>query len=419
MRDLTLAELADRHDGARGRAAILVALYWELGGRVHLDARADDHSPVSVTGPGRAQGRGDGVAPSRPHRGHRPSDRRPPGRPRAGYGPGRLPGAAGAGPGSRAPGRPPARPRRHLGPGVGPGGPGSSPGRLLHLAAGDRRQSRDPQADRRGRLPGRSDHRYARDRSSSRTGCDASGPRRSRSTSVQGSSDGCRSTTSILPGTGSTPTRPRPRSSTRVRPDLGPDARTSPDAVGAWIVPRVPPGVPPIPLGFYLRVTGHFDDASAAGCRRAVAFGVPGRGVPLEAQADSVQWCREQFVVSAWQTLLGPEGRPFDPRDPQLHRREFRCCPAGPSPAAGSACRPLTIRIDPAADRPGLDRASWRAAQHPGVRSGVPGPVRPTPGPVDDRRVPGRPRDPRSGQRQARPGTLPDGRGRLVRRPAP
>lgn len=128
---------------------------------------------------------------------------------------------------------------------------------------------------------------------------------------------------------------------------FGPDATTNPDGAGAWIEPRVPPGVAPLPLGLYLRVTGHFDDRSAAGCNRAVAGVVPGRGVPAEAAADSVQWCREQFVVSGWQALLGPEGRPIDPADPQLHRREFRLPPGMLLACGGVGMPPLTIRIDP------------------------------------------------------------------------
>jgi hypothetical protein len=105
--------------------------------------------------------------------------------------------------------------------------------------------------------------------------------------------------------------------------------------------------VAPLPLGLYLRVTGHFDDPTAADCTRAVAVGVPGRGVPVEGQSDSVQWCREQLVVSAWQALLGPEGRPIDPRDPQLHRREFRIPPGVLLACGGVGMPPLTIRIDP------------------------------------------------------------------------
>lgn len=128
---------------------------------------------------------------------------------------------------------------------------------------------------------------------------------------------------------------------------FGPDATTSPQANRGWIEPRVPPDVPPLPLGLYLRVTGQFDDPSAAGCRRAVANAIPGQGPPVEAVADSVAWCREQFVVHSWQALLGPEGRPIDPADPQLHRREFRV-PLGALLACGGVgMPPLTIRIDP------------------------------------------------------------------------
>jgi hypothetical protein len=128
---------------------------------------------------------------------------------------------------------------------------------------------------------------------------------------------------------------------------FGPDATTSPEAAGAWIVPRVSPGVAPIPFGLYVRVTGHFDDASAAGCRRAFVGAPPGRDVPVEAQPDSVQWCREQFVVSVWQAILGAEGRPMDLADPQLHRREFRVQPGVLTGCGGVGMPPLTIRIDP------------------------------------------------------------------------
>jgi hypothetical protein len=69
--------------------------------------------------------------------------------------------------------------------------------------------------------------------------------------------------------------------------------------------------------------------------------------VPAEAPADSAQWCREQFVVSAWQALLGPEGRPIDPADPQLHRREYRLPPGQVLACGGVGMPPLTMRIDP------------------------------------------------------------------------
>lgn len=128
---------------------------------------------------------------------------------------------------------------------------------------------------------------------------------------------------------------------------FGPDAKTSAVAAGAWIDARVPPAVAPLPLGIVVRVTGHFDDPTAAGCRRAVRAAVAGLGAPPEAAADSAQWCREQFVVAAWQPLLGAEGRPFDLRDPQLHRREFRLEPGVLLACGGVGMQPLTLRIDP------------------------------------------------------------------------
>jgi hypothetical protein len=126
---------------------------------------------------------------------------------------------------------------------------------------------------------------------------------------------------------------------------FGPDAITTPDQAGGWINARVPPGIPALPLGVYLRVTGRFDDPTAAGCVRR---GGPFSGVPDEDPAVSVQWCREQFVVSGWEMLLGAEGRPFDPADPQLHRREFRLPPGAVMGCAGVGMPMLTIRIDPA-----------------------------------------------------------------------
>ena len=128
---------------------------------------------------------------------------------------------------------------------------------------------------------------------------------------------------------------------------FGPGAKLRPEEAGAWIEPRVPPGVPPLPFGFFVRLTGQFDDPSAATCRRAILNAVPGLGPPAEVAADSVEWCRDQFVVSAWQALLGPEGRPIDLAAPQLHRREW-VIPAGAgNSCAGVGMAALTIRIDP------------------------------------------------------------------------
>jgi len=128
---------------------------------------------------------------------------------------------------------------------------------------------------------------------------------------------------------------------------FGPDAKTSPELAGSWLEARLPPSVAPLPLGLFLRVTGRFDDPSAAGCSRSIAPGAVELGLPAEAPADSVQWCREQFVVSGWQVLLGAEGRPIDPLDPQLHRREFRLPQGAMLACGGVGMPPLTIRIDP------------------------------------------------------------------------
>jgi hypothetical protein len=128
---------------------------------------------------------------------------------------------------------------------------------------------------------------------------------------------------------------------------IGPGAILNPTEATFWLEIHVPPDVLPVPLGFYVRVTGQFDHQSAAGCRRTDVNAVAGRGLPVEAAADSVRWCREQFVVTGWQPLLGPEGRPVDPAAPQLHRREFRPPPGVLVGCRGVGMPPLTIRIDP------------------------------------------------------------------------
>ena len=131
----------------------------------------------------------------------------------------------------------------------------------------------------------------------------------------------------------------------------GTAAPMGPDAATPWIDARVPPDAGDLPLGMFVRVTGRFGDPRAEDCHRQknpdlAALGPPGAGVPLEAKADSVAWCRQQFVVTDWDVLLGPEGRPIDPAEPQLHR-----VPAVPADVlvgcGGVGMPPLTIRIDP------------------------------------------------------------------------
>jgi hypothetical protein len=134
---------------------------------------------------------------------------------------------------------------------------------------------------------------------------------------------------------------------------FGEGAPRSADAAGFWIDARVPPAAGDLPVGMYVRVTGRFGDPAANDCtrQRNPIQGPPGSGVPLEAKADSVQWCREQFVVSDWEVLLGPEGRPIDLAAPQLHRMPV--APVGVEVGcAGVGMPPLTIRIDPSRVNP-------------------------------------------------------------------
>jgi hypothetical protein len=49
------------------------------------------------------------------------------------------------------------------------------------------------------------------------------------------------------------------------------------------------------------------------------------------------------MVIEQWTPLLGPEDRPIDPGNPQLHRH-----PAGNGVCEGVGMGPLVFRIDPA-----------------------------------------------------------------------
>jgi hypothetical protein len=109
--------------------------------------------------------------------------------------------------------------------------------------------------------------------------------------------------------------------------------------------PRLPitsgPGVEAIPVDVDVRATGRFDFPGAAACRRSQpdTMGV----VPVEAAADSAAWCRARFIVTSWELVNGPEGRPPVAGEIQLHRHPaFNAC-------GGVGMPPLTLHIDPSA----------------------------------------------------------------------
>lgn len=115
---------------------------------------------------------------------------------------------------------------------------------------------------------------------------------------------------------------------------------------GMWIDAQLGPDVPTPPLDFLLRVSGHFDDRSATQCQRSVKRTPPGDttdplgGLPDESPVDSQAWCRQQFVITSWQVVAGPEGRPLEPGVVQLHRTL-------PAPVcAGVGMGKLTFRLD-------------------------------------------------------------------------
>lgn len=106
---------------------------------------------------------------------------------------------------------------------------------------------------------------------------------------------------------------------------------------GASVEVRVPPGLEPPPLDITVRAEVHLADPAAATCTRSTAD----QDVPVEAGADSRLWCTVQLVADRWEPVLGPEGQPFDPKTPQLHRSEpFSVC-------AGINMGSLTFRTDP------------------------------------------------------------------------
>ena len=122
----------------------------------------------------------------------------------------------------------------------------------------------------------------------------------------------------------------------------GADAR-DPNRDVPWVELRIPPGVVTPPFDFDLRVIGQFNHPDAAVCTRRGAreLGLP--VLPDEDPADSAVWCRGQFVVSGWQVVNGPEGRPLRPGEVQLHRVEVKGDSWG---CAGVGMNELTWHID-------------------------------------------------------------------------
>jgi hypothetical protein len=116
---------------------------------------------------------------------------------------------------------------------------------------------------------------------------------------------------------------------------------------GPWVELRIPPGVTPPPFDFDLRIEGQFNHLDSAGCTRRShrQLGLP--VMPDEAPDDSASWCRGQFVVSDWDVVNGPEGRPLEPNEVQLHRFDppsFDC--------GGVAMGRMTWHIDPSQPDP-------------------------------------------------------------------
>jgi hypothetical protein len=140
---------------------------------------------------------------------------------------------------------------------------------------------------------------------------------------------------------------------------FGPGGWFANQVQGGGIDIRIPPPVEAPPLGMIVRFRGQFGDPSAEACTRAFRPLLnpgqpwkPGWGFPPEEPAASVEWCRDQFVASGWDVVLGPEGQPIDHARPQLHRRAIDPPPGGVSACGGVGMPPLTIRIDPTKDDP-------------------------------------------------------------------
>jgi len=79
---------------------------------------------------------------------------------------------------------------------------------------------------------------------------------------------------------------------------------------------RFPPGLEQPPQDITVRVEMHVADSASASCTRNALD----KDLPLEPRQDARLWCTVQLVVDRWEPILGPEDRPFDAANPQLHR---------------------------------------------------------------------------------------------------
>ena len=121
-----------------------------------------------------------------------------------------------------------------------------------------------------------------------------------------------------------------------------------PDPSVAWIDTRIPPDVSMPPLEVTLLAEAQFDHPAAKDCRRTRnRAGPPAQpalaGLPDEPPDASVAWCRGQLVLTSWEILLGPEGRPPVAGEVQLHRTSFEGDVCG-----GVGLPPLRFRVDAA-----------------------------------------------------------------------
>ena len=108
---------------------------------------------------------------------------------------------------------------------------------------------------------------------------------------------------------------------------------------GASMDFQLPPGLERPPIGFEIDVSAHVADAQSATCLRTAGESAM---VPVDDPRDGHFWCATRLVIEQWTPLLGPEERPIDPGNPQLHRH-----PTGNGICAGVGMGMLVFRMDP------------------------------------------------------------------------